>query len=336
VGEDLLGLKKNWTEALDRLQAPLSGELLDVTRRMEQILRSDFEPVNRTINHLFSRSGKMIRPTLLLLAADRRRSDYSALISLAAAVEIIHTASLVHDDSIDSSTHRRGVETLNSKWNHRTSVIIGDYLLAQAFEVLAALASPDVICEMSAACRCLALGEMRQMVLEGNLAATEQDYFDFIREKTASLFSASCALSAVLGDGSDLAALRRFGALFGTIFQITDDLLDYTGYAGETGKPTGLDLREKKMTLPLIHACTVMDTAERTELARIFAAGGMLSEDAAARVAELVIDNGGIDYAIGRVVELAGEAARMTEEFTDPLRASKLKELVELIVERDR
>ncbi|MCE5273215.1 polyprenyl synthetase family protein [bacterium] len=336
MGEDLLGLKKNWTEALDRLQAPLSGELLDVRRRMEQILRSDFEPVNRTINHLFSRAGKMIRPTLLLLAADRRRGDYSSLVSLAAAVEIIHTASLVHDDSIDSSTHRHGVETLNSKWNHKTSVIIGDYLLAQAFGVLAGLASPDVIGEMSAACRCLALGEMRQMALEGNLVATEQDYYDFILEKTASLFSASCAVAAVLGDGRDLTALRRFGALFGTIFQITDDLLDYSGYAGETGKPTGLDIREKKMTLPLIHACTVMDPADRTELTRIFASDGMLSEAEAERVAELVIDNGGIDYAIERVVELAGEASRVTEDFSDPARASKLKELVELIVERDR
>lgn len=336
MGENLLGLKKNWTDALDRLQAPLAGELKDVRRRMEEILQADFAPVDQAIGHLFSRSGKMIRPTLMLLVADRERCDYSTLISLAAAVEIIHTASLVHDDSIDSSTHRRGIETLNSKWNHKTSVIIGDYLLAQAFEVLARLASPAVISEMSSACRCLALGEMRQMSMEGDLAATEQDYFNFMREKTSSLFSAACAVAALVGDGRDLDPLKRFGSLFGAIFQITDDLLDYSEYAGDTGKPTGLDLREKKMTLPLIHALHVMDAESRVEIERVFSRQDMLNLEDAGRIAALVIDNGGIDYAIERITDLAAEAAGIIGEFTDSVRAEKLRELVELIVERDR
>jgi octaprenyl-diphosphate synthase len=336
VGENLLGLKKNWTDALDRLQSPLDGELQDVRRRIEEILQADFQPVNQTIGHLFSRSGKMIRPTLMLLVADRERCDHSTLISLAAAVEIIHTASLVHDDSIDSSTHRRGIETLNSKWNHKTSVIIGDYLLAQAFEVLARLASPAVISEMSTACRCLALGEMRQMSMEGDLAATEKDYFNFMREKTSSLFSATCAVAALVGDGRDLDPLKRFGSLFGAIFQITDDLLDYSDYAGDTGKPTGLDLREKKMTLPLIHALDVMDAESRGEIERVFGGQDMLSLEDAERLAALVIDNGGIEYAIERIADLAAEAIGIIGEFTDSGRAAKLRELVELIVERDR
>ena len=130
-------------------------------------MASDFEPINEVLGHLFSKSGKMIRPMLLMMAADRERAGQPELISLGASVELIHTASLVHDDTIDSSSYRRGVETLNSKWDHKTSVIIGDYLLARAFSELASIGSVDVIRKLTGACRQLASGELRQMSLEG-------------------------------------------------------------------------------------------------------------------------------------------------------------------------
>lgn len=335
MGEDQLGLRKSWVDAMDRLQAPLREDLLEVRLRIGRLLRAEFQPINEPIEHLFSRTGKMIRPTLLLLAANRERCDHDRLISIAAVVEIIHTASLVHDDSIDSSTHRRGVETLNSKWNHKTSVIIGDYMLARAFGEISKLANPDIFAEMSAACRSLAVGEMRQMSMEGNLDTTETDYLDFIHEKTSSLFSASCVVATLIGEGGDIEPLRDFGRMFGSIFQITDDLLDYVGSPPETGKPSRLDLRDKKMTLPLIHAYSRMSGRERAEVGEAFAAGAM-SDETVDRLAELVTEYGGIEYAMNRVLEMADEAAALAATASDPERARKLKELVELIVERDR
>jgi octaprenyl-diphosphate synthase len=335
VGEDLLGLKSSWVEMLDNLQAPFSKELKLVCRHIDTLLFADFAPVDKTIVHLFSKSGKMIRPTLLLMLADRKLARQQDLISMAAAIELIHTASLVHDDSIDKSTHRRGVETLNSKWNHRTSVIIGDYLLAQAFTEISRIADPRIIAEISSACCLLARGEMRQMSMEGDLSVTEEDYFTFIREKTAALFGATCSVAALLGGGADCQVLNRFGVLFGSIFQITDDMLDYVGSTEEIGKPTGLDIRERKMTLPLIHALTRLDPVSRGKVGEILA-GESISPSQAAQVAELVIEAGGIDYAMSKVLELAREAERLTDEMTGPDQAAKLKELVELIVERDR
>ncbi|MFH1069899.1 MAG: polyprenyl synthetase family protein [Candidatus Glassbacteria bacterium] len=328
-------LRQKWAESLFQLQAKVSGELEAIGTKIERLLASDFEPINTVFSHLFSKAGKMIRPTLLLLVANRERTRAEDLISLGAAIELIHTASLVHDDSIDSSNYRRGVETLNSKWDHKTSVIIGDFLLAQAFNEIARLGNLAVVAEMTEACQCLAVGEMRQMSMEGNLEATEKEYFAFIREKTGALFSATCAVASHLSGEPNLELMRSFGMSFGCIFQITDDLLDYVGYSTDTGKPTGLDIRERKMTLPLIHALACMDTPSRQRIGKVYSGRGQISLDGVKTVRKLVSDFGGIDYAWSRVVELAVEAGRLLDGLPAK-RATKLKEMVEVIVERDR
>ncbi|MBW7995741.1 MAG: polyprenyl synthetase family protein [Candidatus Glassbacteria bacterium] len=328
-------VSRKWVEALAQIQLVHGEDLGLIGARIEQLLESDFEPINEVMGHLFSKSGKMIRPTLLLMAADRERVEPDVLVSLGASVELIHTASLVHDDTIDSSSYRRGVETLNSKWNHKTSVIIGDYLLARAFSEIASLGSLEVVRKLTGACRSLASGEMRQMTLEGNLAACEEDYFKFVREKTGSLFAATCAVAAITSGGKYLDELESFGMLFGCIFQITDDLLDYPWFSLKSGKPTGLDMRERKITLPLIHSLSRIDGNQRAEFERAFTTGGRLDDSEASALQEIVIECGGLDYAWGRAVELAGEAADLVEHL-DLERASRLKVLVDLIVERDR
>jgi len=329
------GVTQKWIEALTQIQLAHSEDLAQVGARIEMLLDSDFEPINEVLEHLFSKSGKMIRPVLLLMAADRTCAESEKLISLGASVELIHTASLVHDDTIDSSSYRRGVETLNSKWNHKTSVIIGDYLLARAFSEIASVGSLDVLRKLTGACRALASGEMRQMALEGNLDAREEDYFVFVREKTGSLFGATCSVAATVSGGGYRDELERFGVLFGSIFQITDDLLDYPRFSVNSGKPTGLDMRERKMTLPLIHSLSRMSSGARAEFEEAFSPAGDLSDETASALQEIVIENGGLDYAWSRAVELAGEAAGLIERL-DSERAARLKVLVDLIVERDR
>lgn len=328
-------MKERWSECLTQIQSSVADELQSIGKRIEEMLVSDFEPIDVVLGHLFSTSGKLIRPTLLLLTADRKRTRLDDLISLGASIEIVHTASLVHDDSIDSSPYRRGVETLNSKWNHKTSVIIGDYLLAQAFNEITSLRNIEIVAEMTAACQKLASGEMRQMSMEGDLGVTEEDYFAFIREKTASLFAATCSLAAILSGGAYRAEFKRFGMLFGCIFQITDDLLDYIGSSPETGKPTGLDIRDRKMTLPLIHALTRMDSTALGEFQAAFSRQGRMSKEQADRLIELVIEAGGIDYAWSRVIELGAEALCVLDDLPTE-RSGKLRELVDIIVERDR
>ena len=327
-------LKYRWPELLSQIQAPLEKELEQIQIRIDSLLYSDLESINEVIVHLFSKSGKMIRPTLLLLSADRKRATHNDLISCGAAIEVIHTASLVHDDSIDKSDYRRGIQTLNSKWDHKTSVIIGDYLLAQAFEEITRLDNIEIIRELSAACLSLARGEMRQMAMDGDLRVTEGDYFDFIREKTGSLFGAACAVASLLGQGADRSLFREFGMLFGMIFQITDDLLDYIGSSGEIGKPTGMDIRERKMTLPLIYAFSQMDKTAAEKVREAFSQEEIGEEDIEI-MTELVIAYGGIDYAWSMVRELVQKTLQLVETIPGES-AFKLRELVEIIVERDR
>ncbi len=327
-------LSKHWTELLARVQQPLQEDLARISERIDQVLFADFPPINTVLSHLFSRRGKLIRPTLLLLAADLRRVDPAAVAACGAAIEIVHTASLVHDDSIDRSHYRRGVETLNFKWDDRTSVIIGDYLLSRAFVELSGLGKVEVVRELAWACQNLARGEMRQMLLEGNLAVTEQEYFDFIREKTAALFGATCRMAGLLSGESRSERLREFGMLFGSLFQITDDLLDYVGLSPEIGKPTGNDLRERKMTLPLIYAMQGMDSAARAEVRRLYTAE-RLGDREVARLQQLVAEHGGLDRCWDRVVELAEQCRRLLETIPGGP-ASRLLELVEIVVERDR
>jgi len=328
-------LKERWSECLVQTRSSVADELQSIGERIEKILVSDFEPIDEVLKHLFSSTGKMIRPTLLLLTADRKRTRLDDLLSLGASIEIVHTASLVHDDSIDSSPYRRGVETLNSKWNHKTSVIIGDYLLAQAFNEIAALENIEIVTEITRACQKLAKGEMRQMSMEGDFGVTEEDYFVFIREKTASLFAATCSVASILSGGAFREQFKSFGMLFGCIFQITDDLLDYIGSSPEIGKPTGLDIRDRKMTLPLIYALTQMDSTALEEVREAFSGQGRMSQQQADHLIELVIEAGGIDYSWSRVIEL-GAQARNVLDCLPAERSEKLRELVDVIVERDR
>jgi len=331
----MLGLKSDWRASFARLQSVVAGDLERIKKQISELVRGDFRLVDQAVDHLFRTSGKMIRPMLMLLAAENGRADKDHLISMGAALELIHTASLVHDDSIDRAAYRRGMLTLNAKWDHKTSVIIGDYLLAQAFREIASLQRTEIISEMTLACRGLALGEMRQMSMEGNLKVAEEDYFDFIREKTASLFSVACTVASILTGGANRETLTRYGLLFGSIYQITDDLLDYVGLTPETGKPRVMDILDRKMTLPLIHAYSRMSPKARQEVKAVFSSRKIDREQAEA-VACLVNEAGGIDYTRARALDLAAEAVKLVDSLPNQDLAAKLKNFVEIIVERDR
>ncbi len=248
---------------LDDLQEPVLGRLGRVELEMRRLIEEDFPLITEVNQHLLRMRGKMFRPTLVLLADEATESPSARGETLAAVIELIHLATLVHDDSVDHSTLRRGMPTINALFSHQISVIMGDFLYSRAVVELVRLADLDALGVLARVTNEMTVGEMRQLLAHDPLAFTEEQYDLLIRAKTASLISGACEVGG-LGAGAEMRrALATFGERLGMAFQIVDDLLDYTADARDTGKPSGLDLREHKVTLPLIHALPRFSPAER-------------------------------------------------------------------------
>ena len=215
--------------------------------------------------------GKMVRPTLLLLASEVEGSAEPRAAAFAAVLELIHLATLVHDDAVDHSVLRRGMPTINSLFTHQVSVIAGDFLYSRAVQELVRLEDMEALRVFANAANELTVGEMRQLGALDALAFSESDYEFLIKCKTAALFKAACDVGALCGAARYRGQLARFGERLGMAFQVQDDLIDYTEDSGTTGKPTGLDLKEHKVTLPLIEALRRVDGAQRRVIERLFA-----------------------------------------------------------------
>jgi octaprenyl-diphosphate synthase len=228
-------------------------------------------------------------------------------VTLAAVVELIHLATLVHDDSVDHSVLRRGMPTLNALFSHQVAVIMGDYLYSRAIIELVRLDDREPLRVFARVTNEMTIGEMRQLEAHDKLAYSEGQYDQLIRAKTASLLSGACEVGALQGPADYREALARFGMRLGMAFQIADDLLDYTEAEAVTGKPSGLDLREHKVTLPLIAALGDMPPADRRLVAELMAAPEP-TDALVAGVVRCVAAAGGLDYARRRALELAQQA----------------------------
>ena len=236
---------------------------------LERSLSSDVPIVKMMGTHLNSMKGKRIRPTLLLLICKAHGCMGQAAIKAAASIELLHTATLVHDDVIDDSDLRRGVETLNAVWGENTSVLMGDFIFARAFSALLDIGNPRLTPIFAVVIERMSQAELLQVDVRHQQSVTEEQYFSVIRGKTASLFGAVTEIAGVIcgSDDTTLERYRNFGVSIGTAFQLTDDLLDYEGAVDITGKPTGgEDLREGKLTLPIIYAQRVAEGADRERL----------------------------------------------------------------------
>src|SRR6266436_8086498 len=248
--------------------------------------------------------GKLFRPTLLLLSHQATGSKDLRSVTLAAVVELIHLATLVHDDSVDHSVLRRGLPTINALFSHQIAVIMGDYLYSRAIIELVRLDDHEALRVLARVTNEMTVGEMRQLEAHDKLAYGEGAYDELIRAKTASLLSGACEVGALTAPPAFRHALARFGMLLGMAFQITDDLLDYTQPEAVTGKPSGLDLREHKVTLPLIAALPRLSGAERAVVVRLMATNEP-SDAQVAEVIRLVDAAGGLEYARHRAETLS-------------------------------
>ncbi|MGH8436037.1 MAG: polyprenyl synthetase family protein [Pseudomonas sp.] len=318
---------------LSDVQRPVVSQLEGVVDELRRIVLSDFPAIEEINDHLFWARGKLFRPTLLLLSNQIGGRPHARAITLAALVELVHLATLVHDDAVDHSILRRGLPTVNALWNHQTAIIMGDYLYSRSVTELASLGRVDLIEVLARAANEMSVGEMRQLVSCDALDFTELDYDRLIASKTASLMSATCELGAVAGDPSHREPLARFGHSLGMAFQIADDLLDYTATADVTGKPSGQDLREHKVTLPLIHALGQMSRSERTEVHRFFV-DPEPQDELINRLVLLVRRHGGLDYARRRAEQFGERATHALLELPDSVATEALRAAVGYVIER--
>ena len=315
------------------LFAPIVRDLEESERVLRQTIQRPEPGVHRLIAHLANYRGKRLRPALLLLTAQACGSINHAHHVLAAVVEMIHTATLVHDDVLDNASTRRHAQTINSSWGNQASILLGDYLFTHAFHLSATI---DVrACRLiGAATNRLCAGELHQVCERGNLDIGEDAYFAIIDGKTAELTSCACRLGALYADADEeqVEALARFGRYLGIAFQIADDLLDLVGEERAAGKSLGTDLDQQKLTLPLIHYLANASAEANKGFRDIVTAAGNHKRE---NLRPLLEEAGAFDYARRRAEEFAVLAAGELECLPNSEARSILEYLSERVVHRD-
>jgi octaprenyl-diphosphate synthase len=311
---------------LSQIQAPISERLDAVIDEIRRIVVADFDAIGEINEYLLGIRGKLFRPGLLLLCNEIGGRPDPRADTLAAVIELIHLATLVHDDAVDHSVLRRGMPTVNALWSHQVAIIMGDYLYSRSVTELTRLGELEPIRVLAEASNAMSVGEMRQLASHDALEFDEAAYYRLIQCKTASLISAACELGALVGPVEHREPIARFGHELGMAFQIADDLLDYTSDESVTGKPSGLDLREHKVTLPLIAVLPSLSATERADVEALFA-DPEPADEAIAGVVAVVRARGGLEYARERAIEYGRRAAAALEGLPegpalDALRAS--------------
>ncbi len=320
---------------LSSVQNLVADRLDGVQGDLRRIIVSDFDLIEEINEYLLLMRGKLFRPTLLLLSNRVGGSPSDDAITLAAVVELVHLATLVHDDAVDHSVLRRGLPTVNALWTHQIAIIMGDYLYSRSVTELTRLGRLDAVAVLANAANEMSIGEMRQLTSYDALEFTEADYYRLIASKTASLMSAACEMGALAGVDEHREPLARFGHDLGMAFQIADDLLDYTGSEAVTGKPTGHDLRERKVTLPLVGALRNVSEMESREIRDFFTLVEPADEDID-RVIEIVHDRGGLHYANERADQYAARAWEALDGLPEDPAVEALRDAVTYAVGRDR
>ena len=253
------------TTVIDKLQAFLSPEMVKVDELMRERMKSDkVSLIEQIAGHLINSGGKRIRPMLTIASAKLFNYDGPNHIKLAAVVEFIHNATLLHDDVVDRSERRRDKKTANTVWDNKSSILVGDFLFSRSFKLMIETKSPEILSILANSSEMISEGEVLQLSVANNFRIPETTYYDVIRGKTAALFSASCETGAQVAGASKVQtkSLYEYGDALGIAFQIMDDLLDYSGQGGELGKNIGNDFREQKVTLPIILAYKVASKEE--------------------------------------------------------------------------
>ena len=321
--------------SLKEIQQLISQELVLFEKRFRQSMKSRVALLDTIMTYIVKRKGKQMRPMFVLLSArlfgDINERTYRG----ASLVELLHTATLVHDDVVDDSDKRRGFFSINALWKNKVAVLVGDYLLSKGLLLSLRNKDFDMLEILSTAVEEMSEGELLQMEKARRLDITEDVYFDIISKKTASLISSCCAIGAASNttDEDILSKMSEFGLYTGIAFQIKDDLFDYG--TSDIGKPTGIDIKEKKMTLPLIHALQQTDKSTKKSIIRIVKADKK-DKASIAKVIDFVINTGGIEYAQKHLKEYHQKALDVLESIPNATNKEPLIGLLDFVINRKK
>jgi len=315
----------------------LSADLERVEEAIRENFRSDVVLIPDVSGHLSGSGGKRIRPLLLLLAARACGYEGPRAIIHSVVVEFIHTATLLHDDVVDGAEVRRGNLSANSKWGNEASVLVGDFLFARSFSMMAQDGNAEIIKTMSDACTLLSEGEVLQLVNMYNVRLTEEDYLDVIYRKTAALIASCCRVGALLGEGSPpiVDVMNQFGSKVGYAFQLVDDALDYMGDENKTGKEAGKDLREGNVTMPLLRLCASATPAELERVSQLVVHSDAITPEDFSDVLGLIEKYGTISYTLDRARSYVEAAKSALSALPDSTHVDALRAIADYIVERD-
>jgi octaprenyl-diphosphate synthase len=317
------------------MMKPIESEMSEFEVRFRQSMKSKVPLLDKITHYIIRRKGKQMRPMFIFLTAKMLGTMNDRVYDAASLVELLHTATLVHDDVVDDANERRGFFSVNALWKNKIAVLVGDFMLSKVLLLSIEKNNLRLLEIVARAVREMSEGELLQIEKARKLDITEEIYFEVIRQKTASLIATCCEGGAVAVDREDMApTMRQFGELVGLAFQIKDDIFDY-GTPENIGKPTGIDIRERKMTLPLIYALNTASIEVRRELINIIK---NKNEDPTYvnRAIELVIANGGIEYAHGKMMELKTQALALLTDIPDSDAKRSIIGLVEYTTLREK
>ena len=319
--------------SLDEIKKPIARELDEFEVRFRESMRSKTPLLDRITHYIVTRKGKQMRPMFVFLSAKLCGEVTEATYIAASLVEILHTATLVHDDVVDESYKRRGFFSINALWKNKIAVLVGDYLLAKGLLLSVENNQYKLLQILSNTIREMSEGELLQLEKARRLDIKEEIYFEIIRQKTASLISSACACGATSATADETVVERTklMGEKIGIAFQIKDDLFDYE--EAEIGKPRGIDIKERKMTLPLIYTLNKIPSAEKKKVINIVKNENQNMEKVR-WVIDLVRTNGGMDYAITKMNEYRTEALKILHEFPESDSRISVEQLIEFTISR--
>jgi octaprenyl-diphosphate synthase len=322
---------------VEQIKQPIAYEMELFEQKFLISMSSKVALLNRITHYIVNRKGKQMRPMFVFLVskmvANGEISDRTY--RGASVIELIHTASLVHDDVVDDSNRRRGFFSINALWKNKIAVLVGDYLLSKGMLVCIDNNDFDLLKIISVAVREIVEGELLQIEKARKLDITEKVYYEIIRQKTATLIAACCSLGAasVKPESQDVETMRKFGELIGLAFQIKDDLFDYGNE--KIGKPTGIDIKEQKMTLPLIYVLNHCSPKEKNWLINSIKNHNKDKK----RVKEVIVfvkQNGGLDYAVSKMKTFQNEALQLLKQYPDSKYKNSLELMVNYVIERKK
>ncbi len=322
-------------DRVKQIMAPIEMELAQFEDHFKESMRSEVPLLDKVTHYIVRRKGKQMRPMFVFLTAKMLGESNVTTFDAASLVELLHTATLVHDDVVDDANERRGFFSVNALWKNKIAVLVGDYMLSRILLLSIEKNNTDLLGVVARAVREMSEGELLQIEKARYLDITEEIYFEVIRKKTASLISTCCEAGAIsVGATEHRERMRKFGELIGLAFQIKDDIFDY-GSPGNIGKPTGIDIREQKMTLPMIYTINHASKEVKSELVDIVKNHNEENKKIQ-RAIQLVIQNGGIEYAYEKMNEMAKEALALIEPLPDSPSKRSLIGLVDYSINRDK